>query len=97
MGSIIVLSVIVTSWGADLNYIDYKDYVYYRAMVLEAQSLELSPIIEYSEEKGIDESSTLSMIFNFDNGVKTIRTILEKELKPLLENLQKVVDLQIRI
>ncbi len=90
-----VLSVIVTSWGADLNYIDYKDYVYYRAMVLEAQSLELSPIIEYSEEKGIDESSTLSMIFNFDNGVKTIRTILEKELKPLLENLQKVVDLQI--
>src|SRR5690606_23397408 len=87
------LSVLISSCGDDLHYIDYKDYVYYRAMILEAQTLTLSPIIEY-EEKGNYDTSILSLIFKFSNKEKLINEVLE-ELKPILENLKKVVDLQV--
>ncbi|WP_339711621.1 hypothetical protein [uncultured Kriegella sp.] len=90
-----ILRVSVSSWGDDLLHIDYKDYVYYRTMILEAQTLSSPPIIEYLEEKGVEDCSSLSMVFKFKNEKESIKSILEEELKPLLENLEKIVDLQI--
>lgn len=89
------IQIITTSYGRDLHHIDYKDYVYYRAMVAEVQHLDLTPTIEYTEEDGMEDVSSLALTFQFENSSNSIRNILEKKIKPVLTHLQKVVDLQI--
>ena len=90
-----VLIICAYSSGHELTHIDYKDYIYYRSMVDESQKLFLSPKIDYYEADGVEDHSSLSLLFEFDSCDETIENKLKNTITPYLNVLQNIVEQQI--
>ena len=84
-----------TSSGFDLTHIDYKDYVYYRSMIEEIPKLKLNPKVEYYEAESVEDESSISLFFEFNNESDTIEEIIKNIISPYLNALQNIVEQQI--
>lgn len=87
--------VTTSSSGFDLSHIDYKDYIYFRAMVSEIQNFKPIPEIHYSEKNCHEDDSVLSLTYSFREEKISIKTVFENKITTVLAQLQSIVDLQI--
>lgn len=90
-----VLEFNVSSYGTDLEHTMVKDFIYYDKMILQIQHLELKPKYDYERNKDGESCSKLDFIFKIQTDKKTLKDIIELDIKSQLIKLQKLTDLSL--